>query len=120
MRSKKECGVPIIEDIIHILFDRTLYSEEMATYLEPYLKSKKNIATPRKNCLTYFLVGINLHITSKIAVFISKMKRIDWDWSESDVTDYRNDMEKDATLDVQMKLAHVLIIKRVQLKEWPG
>lgn len=41
MHSKKECGVPVIEDIIHILFDKTLYSEEMATYLDPYLKSKK-------------------------------------------------------------------------------
>lgn len=75
MHSKKECGVPVIEDIIHILFDRTLYSEEMATYLEPYLKSKKYWDTQEK--VSYFLEGINLHITNKIEFFISKMKRID-------------------------------------------
>lgn len=59
-----------VKDIAHIIIDCKLYSTERTGYLE-YLKTTKNIGAPRSNYVS-FLNGMNLHITNKTTVFISK------------------------------------------------
>lgn len=56
------CGVPATEDIGYILVDCKLY-------LESCLKTKKYWGTGRN---TYFLRRMNLQITNKTALFMSK------------------------------------------------